>query len=131
MIQERYSTQEKAVLDVFDRHLAAFNSGDIEAVLGDFGEDSIVVTPDGVFVGRDRIRLVYSALLAEFGNISRGDSPGLTVDVKHVHGDTLFITWHGESKQHVFPFGTDTFICDGEKFTRQSISFSPVLPVTK
>jgi hypothetical protein len=45
-----------------------------------------------------------------------------------VRHDTLFIAWHAESKHHVFPFGTDTFICNGDRFQRQSIAFSPPRP---
>lgn len=127
-IAKPYTAQERKVLDVFDRHVAAFTSGNLDAVLDDFGEQSVVVTPDGVFEGRERIRAVYQDLLAEFGCIDRGDSPGLTFDVLHVRHDTLFIAWHAESKHHVFPFGTDTFICNGDRFQRQSIAFSPPRP---
>jgi ketosteroid isomerase-like protein len=127
-IAKPYTAQERKVLDAFDRHVAAFTSGNLDAVLDDFGEHSVVVTPDDVFEGRERIRAVYQGLLAEFGCIDRGDSPGLAVDVLHVRHDTLFITWHAESKHHVFPFGTDTFICNGDRFQRQSIAFSPPRP---
>jgi len=124
-IQPIRTSQEQQALTIFNRHVAAFTSGDLEAVLDDFGEHSVVITPDGVFEGREQIRSVYRGLLSEFGNIDRGDSPGIFLDALHVRNDTVFITWHAESKRHVFPFGTDTFICDGGKFVRQSISFPP------
>jgi hypothetical protein len=122
------TTREQRALDVFKRHVAAFTSGNLDAVLNDFGERSVVITPDGVFEGRDRIRSVYQGLLAEFGVIDRGDSPGIVIDALHVRHDTVFITWHAESKHLVFPFGTDTFICGSDKFERQSIAFSPPQP---
>lgn len=124
-IQPIRTSREQQSLELFNRHVAAFASGDLDAVLDDFGEHSVVITPDGVFEGRDQIRSVYQGLLAEFGTIDRGDSPGIVLDALLVRDDTIFITWHGESKRHVFPFGTDTFICDGGKFVRQSISFPP------
>jgi ketosteroid isomerase-like protein len=127
-IAKAHTTQEQQALDVFNRHVAAFFSGNLDAVLDDFGEHSVVITPDGVFEGRERIRSVYQGLLAEFGTIDRGDSPGIVVDALHVRNDTIFITWHAESKNLVFPFGTDTFICGGDKFQRQSIAFSPPSP---
>ena len=128
MINKSYTAHETSVLNVFQRHVAAFTSGDLDAVMSDFGPQSVVVTPDGVFEGLDRIRIVYRDLLAEFGNIERGDSPGLRVDVMHVCHDMLFITWNAETRNYVFPFGTDTFVCDGKRFTRQTISFSPPQP---
>ena len=123
-----HTTQEQQALAVFRRHVAAFTSGNLDAVMNDFGEHPMVITPDGVFEGRERIRALYQDLLAEFGCIGRGDSPGLTFDVLHVRHDTLFIAWHAESKHHVFPFGTDTFICNGDRLQRQSIAFSPPQP---
>ena len=68
-IAQPYTAQEQKVLDVFDRHVAAFTSGNLDAVLDDFGEQAVVVTPDGVFEGRERIRALYQDLLAEFGCI--------------------------------------------------------------
>jgi hypothetical protein len=120
--------RERQALALFDRHVAAFTSGDLDAVLDDFGEDALVVTADGVFAGPQQIRTVYAVLLAEFGVIARGDSPGLTVDTLHVRDDTIFIAWHAESKHRVYPFGTDTFICRGGRFLRQSIAFTPPRP---
>jgi hypothetical protein len=78
-----------------------------------------------VFEGRDRIRALYQGLLAEFGTIDKGDSPGISVDALHVRHNTLFISWHAESVRHVFPFGADLFVFDGNKIERQSIAFSP------
>lgn len=127
-IAQPCTAQEQEVLDVFNRHVAAFTSGNLDAVMNDFDEHSVVVTPDGIFEGRERIRALYQNLLAEFGRIDRGDSPGLAFDVLHVRHDTLFTAWHAESKHHVFPFGTDTFICNGDRFQRQSIAFSPPRP---
>lgn len=127
-IAQSHASQEQKVLDVFHRHVAAFTSGDLEAVLNDFDERSVVITPDGTFEGRERIRVLYQGLLAEFGVIDRGDSPGLTLDALHVRHDMLFIVWHAESKRHVYPFGTDTFICNGDKFERQSIAIGPPRP---
>lgn len=122
------TNREQQLLDVFHRHVAAFTSGNINAVLNDFGKHSVVITPDGVFAGLAQIRALYVGLLAEFGVIDRGDSPGLTIDALHVRDDMLFITWHAESKHHRFPFGTDTFIGSGETFARQTISYSPLQP---
>lgn len=122
------TAREQQALATFARHVAAFTAGDIDAVLSDFAERAVVITPEGVFEGRAQIRRIYDGLLAEFGVIDRGDSPGLTLDALHVRDDTLFIAWHAESMDKVFPFGTDTFICQGDKFVRQSIAFSAPQP---
>jgi hypothetical protein len=126
-VQTIHTLHEQDILEMFRRHVAAFYSGNLEAVIDDFTEQSIVITPEGVFEGLDRIRGLYRALLAEFGVIDRGDSPGLTVDTRHVRHDTLFIAWHAVSKNHLYPFGTDTFVCHDGKVVRQTISYPPPL----
>jgi ketosteroid isomerase-like protein len=120
--------REQQALAIFERHVAAFTSGNLDAVLNDFGEHAVVITPDGVFEGPEQIRALYGGLLAEFGTIDRGDSPGLTLDALHVRHDMIFITWHAESMHKVFPFGTDTFLCQGDRFERQTIAFSTPHP---
>ena len=117
------TAQEKEILDLFEKHLAAFNAGDLDAVLSDFGEQSVVITPGGVFEGKDQIRGFYQELIAEFGVIDRGDSPGLIFDVLLLRHNMLFIVWHGESKLRKYQFASDTFICNGGKIERQSICF--------
>lgn len=120
---ETYTAQEQQVLAVFNRHVASFTSGNLDAVLNDFAEDSVVITPDGAFEGRAQIRELYKGLLEEFGVIDRGDSPGFSIDALHLRNDTLLISWRAESTRHLFRFGTDTFVCSGGKFVRQSIAF--------
>jgi len=115
-------------LDIFNQHLAAFNAGDLEAVLSDFADDAVVITSDGIFEGHDQIRKVYAGLLAEFGVINRGDSPGFTIETLHARHDTLFIVWHATSLRHVFEFGTDTFVCGDGLIQRQSIAFATPRP---
>lgn len=124
-IIEMHTEEEQQVLSLFAQHMAAFTSGNLDAVLKDFTEQAIVITPDGVFEGLTQIRGVYQQLLAEFGVIDRCDSPGLFVDTLYVRHNTLFVTWHAESIHHVIAFGTDTFVIDSGKVARQSISFVP------
>jgi len=116
-------TQEQNVLDVFNRHLAAFTSGNLDAVMNDFGRDSVVITQEGVFEGPQQIRKVFQGLLAEFGVIDQGDSPGFTFNIVQPCRDTLLITWNAISKHHVFPFGTDTFVIRGNTIHRQTLSY--------
>jgi len=127
-LQKIHTTEEQKVLEIFNQHVTAFTSGNLDAVLNDFSDKSVVITPDGVFEGLAKIRSLYQDLLTEFGIIDRGDSPGLHIDKLRVRHDTLFITWHAESRNHSFPFGTDTFVCDKGKVKRQSISFPPPQP---
>ena len=121
----KYTSKEQEVLEIFNRHVASFTAGDLDAVVQDFAEGAIVITPDGVFEGHEEIRAFYKRLLDEFGVIDRGDSSGIQIDMVHVRRDTLVISWHATSLSLVFHFGTDTFICRDDRIERQSIMFLP------
>lgn len=126
--EPRLSKREQLTHDTFNRHVTAFCAANLHDVLADFAEDAIVMTPDGVYAGREAIRTVYEDLLHEFGSITDGDSPGISVDVLHIQDNTLFITWHAESLHHKFDFGTDTFVMEGNKIRRQTIAYTQPQP---
>jgi ketosteroid isomerase-like protein len=121
---EAKQVQEQLSLDTFNRHVASFQRADIDGVISDFADDAIVITPEGIFEGKDKIRSVYQALFDEFGNMAAGDSPGIELDDMHTRGNLLFITWHAVSRKHEYPFGTDTFIINDNLIKRQTIAYA-------
>ena len=48
---------------VLKHHLEAFGSGDMEAILSDYTEESFVITQDGTVRGIDAIREMFTGLL--------------------------------------------------------------------
>jgi len=105
------STQE-----VLDHHLAAFGGGDLEAILEDFDENSIIVTTDGIHRTRDEMSGFFSTLFAEFGK------PGMSFSMNHVavEGETAFIAWSAETADNVYELGTDTLIVRDGKISVQT-----------
>lgn len=51
---------------VWKRHVERAIAGDLDAVLDDFGEDSVIITADGVIAGKAAIREFFEAFLAGF-----------------------------------------------------------------
>lgn len=95
---------------VFDRHLAAFAKHDIDAIMADYGEDSVFVTPQGVFEGRVAIRSLFNDLLAEFS----APETTLSLRQRQVFGPLVHVTWSAETPKNCYTFATDTlFIADG------------------
>lgn len=102
---------------VVDHHVASMKAGDLAAVMSDYAQDAVVVTPEGtfspsgVFVGAD-VRKVF-AILTSKANApamqsmqSRFDHPGPGVTVMHwmqfkgtpkqVSGHDVFVVRHGK-----------------------------------
>lgn len=95
---------------VLDHHLDAFATQDLEAVMVDYVEDSVVVTNMGVFRGLEEIEGLFSELFEEFSQ----DGTDLEVDDTIVEGDFAYLLWHAETPDNVYGFCTDTFhIPDG------------------
>ena len=52
--------------EVVEHHLASFGQNDLEAVLSDYTEESIIITPDGTLKGLDQIRPFFVGLFEGF-----------------------------------------------------------------
>jgi len=96
---------------VLDHHLTAFGERDMDAILSDYTEESVVVTNHGTYRGLSEIEGLFEGLFAEFGQ------EGVTMDVtqQEIEGEHAFIVWEAETPDNVYEFATDTFdIDDGE-----------------
>jgi ketosteroid isomerase-like protein len=95
---------------VLDHHWEAFTTQDLEMVMEDYEEDSVVITHMGTFRGLAEIEGLFSTVFEEFAQA------GSTTELEQqtVEGDTAYIVWSGETPDNSYPFATDTFqIRDG------------------
>ena len=53
-----------------DRHMAAFSAGDVDALVEDYTDASVMITQDATLRGRDALRDFFSGLLSE--HLGRG-----------------------------------------------------------
>lgn len=91
--------------DVLDHHLEAFANQDLEEIMIDYDDDSVVVTNMGVFRGRDGIEDLFTDLFDEFSQ----EGATLEVDDTTVEGEFAYLLWHAETPDNVYEFCTDTF----------------------
>ena len=101
---------------VLDHHLQAFGTGDLDAILEDFAEGSVIIAPDGVLRTRQERSDFFSAMFAEFGK------PGMTfsMDQQVVEGDIAYIRWSAETADNTYDLGTDTFLVRDGKIVAQT-----------
>ena len=72
-------SQARALVDA---HVAAFNAGDLDALVGGFAEDAIFATADHLVVGRRGLR-------AMFGDALTSLQPQMQVRAAVVQGDVV------------------------------------------
>ena len=103
---------------VFRHHLDAFAAGDVDEILKDYSDDTIVIYNDRVARGRAEIREFFNYWLESLL------PPGCRFDLDRLEvvDDLVFITWTAESEKWVFELGTDTFLIRNGKVERQTVA---------
>jgi hypothetical protein len=103
---------------VVDRHLACFAAGDLEGLLADYDDASVLFTVDGPLVGRAAVRELMTRLFAEFAK------PGARFEMRTMNAfeDVAFIVWSAETADHCYELATDTFVVREGKILFQSFA---------
>jgi hypothetical protein len=103
---------------ILDHHLQCFGSCDLDGILSDYTDDSVLLIADGALKGRSAIREFFVAGFAEFGR------PGTTFAMKTmlVEGDYAFIVWDAETVDHRFESATDTFVVRDGRIALQTFA---------
>jgi len=101
---------------VLDNHLSSAGRGDLEGVLSDFAEDSVLFLAQGPVRGMSALRAFYGALLTK-------PPPGFPANMKllrrDVEGEVGYIVWQAEPGVRL---ATDTFLVRGGKIRIQTFA---------
>lgn len=116
------STSE-ATAAALGRHLQAFGSGDVDAIMRDYAADAVLCTPDATFRGRDQIRAFFDQVMPLF------PAAGTTLDLRRqdVNGEMAYVVWSASTPSVDVPLGSDTFVVRGDAIVYQSFA-GHVLP---
>ncbi len=104
--------------EVLDHHLQAFGAGDLDGILEDFTDQSVIITPDGVWRTQSERSEFFSTLFAEFGK------PGMSfsMDQQVVDGKIAYIRWTAETAENTYELGTDTLLVHDGKIVTQTFA---------
>jgi ketosteroid isomerase-like protein len=107
------ASQTEAVLG---HHLESFGAKDVNGIMEDFAEDSVLVTPDASFEGLTAIRGFFDAFMPA---VTPELLANYVMDRQVVHGELAYIVWNSGS---TIPLGTDTFIVRNGKIKYQTFA---------
>ena len=110
------SISEESTSKVLDHHWQAFRANDLEAVMADYTEESILITPDKTFKGLKEIR---DNFVFAFTIFPKGKST-LKLRKSIVQQEVGYITWEATTPKMKKSFNTDTFIIHDGKIVRQT-----------
>jgi hypothetical protein len=99
------------------RHWQAFGAGDIEALMADYAEDAVLITPDGALKGQAQIQSLFVQMF-----MFPPDKTSLNVAKQVVDAEIAYILWSGSSPYYNIPFATDTFVIRDRKIVAQTFA---------
>src|SRR5438270_14091510 len=105
--------------EIFAHHGQALGAGDLDEIVVDYAEDSVLITAAGVARGRDGIRGAFAKLLE--------DLPDAAWDLKNqvFEGDVLFLEWAADSPLKRVEDGVDTFVFRDGMIWAQTVRYTP------
>ena len=103
---------------VLDNHLDAGLRGDLDAVLSDFSEDSVLFLPQGPIRGIAGLREFYESLLS---HPPAGFPKAFKLLRRDVDGEVAYIVWKAEPGVLL---ATDTFVVRNGKIMIQTFAAS-------
>jgi hypothetical protein len=104
--------------EVFAHHGKALGVGDLDEIVVDYADDSVLITPAGVSRGKDGIRNAFASLL--------DDLPNAAWDLKTqiFEGDVLFLEWTADSAVNRVDDGVDTFVFRDGMIRAQTVRYT-------
>jgi ketosteroid isomerase-like protein len=105
--------------DVFEHHLAALGSGDVEEILKDYTEESVLLDPSGTFKGLAALRGFFDAAVA---GLFKPGTYTFTMDVVRVVGEVAYCVWHASCAAAEIVLATDTFVVRDGKISTQTFA---------
>jgi hypothetical protein len=86
--------------------MAAFGRGDAAALLAQYTEDAIAITPMGVLKGHAEIKGLVDNVIAEFAQ------PGVKFELlsQTSEGDIVTFVWKAETAKNVYDFAAETYV---------------------
>jgi len=104
--------------EVFAHHGAALAAGDLDEIVADYADDSVVLTAAGAAHGKEGVRGVFVKLL--------DDLPDAAWDLKTqvFDGDFLLLEWAADSVVNRVDDGVDTFVFRDGMIRAQTIRYT-------
>lgn len=110
-----YDTTEET-REVWEHHIEAWDARDLDAIMADYGEDSILIRNNIVFKGIEEIRGVFDGLFHLFDNGKN------IIDPAALEEEIIYITWHFTPDNDREYYGTDSFVVQNGIIKYQTIA---------
>ncbi len=116
--QRGTSALSKESEDVLLNHLHSFASNDLDTLMGDYTEESVLITHEEIYNGKDSIRGFFTGMMEHFP----ADQSDFKLDKMVSNDELVFIVWHATTPSLEVALGTDTFVIKKGKILKQTFA---------
>lgn len=109
---------------VLNNHLSSFGSGDVDGILSDYTDHSAIILPGAVLHGKEEIRGLFNALVAEFSQ----EGVEFNLIESRVENNIAYIVWNARTPDNIYRFASDTFVVEDGKIVLQTVAFDVEKP---
>lgn len=113
-----HSLLSKESENVFLNHLQSFASNDLEALMSDYTDASVLITHDKTYSGKKEIRSFFVELMNHFPK----ENSSFSLDKLVVKDELVFIVWHATTPTLEVLLGTDTLLIKRGKIQQQTFA---------
>jgi ketosteroid isomerase-like protein len=117
-VETKATSLNDASRNIIMHHLGSFQDNDLEAVIADYTNESVLITQDATYKGPEEIKGFFAALMIYFPK----QQSGFELDKIVVNNELVYIVWHATTPSLHVSLGTDTFIVRDGKIYQQTFA---------
>jgi len=102
--------------EVVMRHLNSFIDNNLEVLLSDYTNESVLITQAATYSGPEEI----SAFFVDFSRHFPKQESHFVLDKVVAKDDMVYIVWHAKTPRLEVPIGSDTFVIKDGKIYQQT-----------
>ena len=110
------SINQDKTKQVLAHHWEAFTQNNMDEVMADYTEESVLITPDATFKGLGQIRKNFEDAYIKFPK----DKTVFQLNKQVLDRDVAYILWQAKTPTFNLSYATDTFIIRNGKIIRQT-----------
>jgi hypothetical protein len=114
--QAQASISEDKTKEVLEHHWDAFTQNNLEAVMADYTDESVLITPDQTFKGLEEIRKNFENAFEKFPK----DQTSFKLNKSVIDGEVSYILWQAKTPTFNLTYATDTFVVRDGKIISQT-----------
>ncbi|MFJ5228110.1 nuclear transport factor 2 family protein [Streptomyces sp. NPDC088400] len=107
--------------EIFEDHGRRLGTGDLDLISGNYAQDAVLITPDGILRGREGVKRGIGRLLADLPDADWALKPQFADGV-------LFLEWSAVGPTARVDDGVDTFVFRDGAIQAQTVRYTLVTP---